>query len=339
MFSGGLDSTLAIALLKSLDVQVEAVNYRIGFTSAEQNLEIRKRSSKKMQGENFDPIKVVRNMGIRVHCIDVCQKFLQVISNPKFGYGKNINPCIDCKIFMLKQAKKLMEEWGFDFIATGEVLGQRPMSQRRDTLDLIERESGLRGKLLRPLSAAKMRPTIAEQEGLIDRNKLLGISGRGRKEQIELARQFDITQYQSPAGGCYLTDETYARRMKDLLAHLQGEPLTRKEIFLLAVGRHFRLKKNLKIIVGRDQEENSFLEQYIRDYPSCQLDNIPGPMIIIQGLTDENDKNKIASICLRYSKMKENIEKVKAIWLQADKTYIIEQLEHIPQDYLEQIRI
>ncbi len=179
-----------------------------------------------------------------------------MLRNPKHGYGKNLNPCVDCKIFILKQAKKYAKEIGADFLFTGEVLGERPMSQHGPALKTIAEEAGLKGKLLRPLSAKLMAETVAEKKGLIDRNKLLSIQGRSRKPQIELAKEYGITMYPSPAGGCLLTCEEYAKKLRDLFEHKKR--VTMADVALLRVGRHFRVGKN-KFIVGRNQAENKFL--------------------------------------------------------------------------------
>jgi len=200
---------------------------------------------------------VSEQLGIPLRIVNVTKDFLEVLKSPKHGYGSNINPCIDCRILMLKKARELMEELGAKFLITGEVLGQRPMSQRRDAMHIIEREAGVKGIVLRPLSARLLEPTIPETEGWVDREKLLSISGRGRKPQMELAQRYDIKDYPCPAGGCLLTDPAFSRRIRDLIDH---DELVMEDIQLLNHGRFFRLSDKAKLVVGKNQHENEILE-------------------------------------------------------------------------------
>ncbi|MBC7216707.1 MAG: tRNA 4-thiouridine(8) synthase ThiI [Candidatus Caldatribacterium sp.] len=239
LVSGGLDSSIAIALIRSQGIEVVALNFVSPFFGRKGFLR-----------------RTMEKLGAELREISVGEEYLDIVKNPRFGYGKNLNPCIDCKIFMLRKAKTIMEEEGASFVFTGEVVGQRPKSQMRDTLRLIERESGLLGLLLRPLSAKLLPPTIPEKEGWVKREELLGISGRGRKEQLELAKRFGIEEYATPAGGCLLTDPIFCERLKDLMEH---GPFTFEEIELLKLGRHFRLHGGYKLIVGRDERENKAL--------------------------------------------------------------------------------
>lgn len=214
--------------------------------------------------------------------IDIFEEFLPILRAPKYGYGSQVNPCVDCHILMLKIAKAKMEELGADFVLTGEVLGQRPMSQNRSALELIERESGLKGLLLRPLSAKLLPPTKAEMEGVVRRELLLGISGRARRPQMELVKAYNITHYETPGGGCLLTDPLYALKVKDLLVH--SNSLERWDFELLKFGRHFRITKDLKLVVGRDKGENEALMGFI---PHCVAHiktlNTPGPLGLLFG--------------------------------------------------------
>lgn len=239
LVSGGLDSSIAVALIRLQGIEVVALNFVSPFFGRKGFLR-----------------RAMEKLGAEFREIPVGEEYLDIVKNPRFGYGKNLNPCIDCKIFMLRKAKAIMEEEGASFVFTGEVVGQRPKSQMRDTLRLIERESGLSGFLLRPLSAKLLPPTIPEKEGWVKREELLGISGRGRKEQLELAKRFGIEEYATPAGGCLLTDPIFCERLKDLMEH---GPFTFEEVELLKLGRHFRLHEGYKLIVGRDERENKAL--------------------------------------------------------------------------------
>jgi adenylyl- and sulfurtransferase ThiI len=242
LLSGGLDSILAIELLRKQGVEVVAFNVKTPFCISKKN-----GTSEAVQAANQlkAPLKVV----------SVEKDYLRMLRNPRFGYGKNMNPCIDCKIFMIKKAKKYAREIGADFIFTGEVLGERPKSQHYPALRTIEEKAGLKGELLRPLSAKLLPETVAEKNDLVDRAKLLSIEGRSRKPQFQLAREYGITRYPSPAGGCLLTCEEYSKKLRDLFAHKKR--VSTGDIALLRVGRHFRLGKN-KIIVGRNEGKTSF---------------------------------------------------------------------------------
>jgi len=197
-------------------------------------------------------------LGLELRKVDIAEDFLEVLKNPRYGFGSNMNPCIDCKILMLRKAAELMKEWGASFIVTGEVLGQRPMSQHRQALNIIENRSGLEGLILRPLSAKLLDETLPEKEGWVNRSKLFNLSGRSRKPQIELAKNFRIKDYANPAGGCLLTDAGFAKRLEDLLTHNE---MNIKNIELLKVGRHFRITESAKLAVGRDERENNLLEK------------------------------------------------------------------------------
>jgi hypothetical protein len=215
-----------------------------------------------------------------------------------------MNPCIDCREFMLGKAKEYMENAGADFVFTGEVIGQRPMSQTRKTLEEIELRVGLQDRLLRPLSAKLLPPTIVEREGRIDREKLHGFQGRSRKPQLALAKKYGIESFSQPAGGCcFLTDEPYSRKFRDLLAHTQRRPLSMDDIYLLGVGRHLRLAPSLKIIVGRNEVENHFLAGYGDRYWSANAVSFPGATVLIMGDMGEwkgEAWERIAAVAARY---------------------------------------
>jgi len=242
-----------------------------------------------------------RETGAPIRRVDVSEEYLSLLISPAFGFGKGINPCIDCKILMLRKAKAMMADLGADFIATGEVVGQRPMSQFPKTLKIIEEKSGLQGRLLRPLSARIMPETLPEQEGLIDREKLLDIQGRSRKVQLELAKAWGITAFGQPAGGCYLTDAAYARRFKDFLIQEGREAVTRENLILLQVGRHFRIRDHVKLIVGRDRWENGFLEKEIAGRWVLRVMDYPGPLALTDGTAEKKDIPFMAALTAAFS--------------------------------------
>jgi len=245
LLSGGLDSTLAIKVVLEQGIDVTAVNFYTPFCLCN------RKGSCKHQAR-----RVAEEFGRELKVINLSSQYLEIVKNPKHGYGKNLNPCLDCRILMLKNAKKLMEEKGASFVITGEVLGQRPMSQYLAALKIIEREGGLEGLVLRPLSAKLLPLSIPEKKGWVNREKLLQISGRSRKPQINLAAKYGIADYPCPAGGCLLTDGGFAQRMKDLMAHSE---ITLNDIELLKTGRHFRLSFKTKLVVGRNKKENERL--------------------------------------------------------------------------------
>lgn len=240
LFSGGLDSLLAARILQSQGVEVEALIFVSPFF------------------KNERAIKRAKEEGIPFRIVDFTQTIFELLKNPPHGFGKGMNPCIDCKINMLKKALPLLKETGADFIATGEVLGQRPMTQNRRTLLLIEKEAGAQGKVVRPLSAKLLPKTEAEKKGFIERKKLYAIAGRGRKKQFELAEKFGIKNIPSPAGGCLLTDPIFSKRLKDLMEH---EGLSIWGVELLKAGRHFRTPEGERVVVSRKPSEREVLEK------------------------------------------------------------------------------
>ena len=238
---------------------------------------------------------------VTTHRLD--ETFLDIVKNPPHGHGKNMNPCIDCRILMLRNARAYMERVEADFIVTGEVLGQRPMSQRKDMLYHIDREAGVSGYVVRPLSARFLAMTVPEAEGMIDREKLYGFSGRSRKPQMTLAKEFGLRDYAAPAGGCLLTEPNYAHRLKDLLKHAPSPAMN--DIELLRMGRHFRYSPRCKIIVGRDEDENARLEA-LSDKGDCLLkvEGYGSPLTLIRGHINDEAILTAASICARYSDAK-----------------------------------
>ena len=273
LVSGGLDSTLASRIVKDLGIELIALNTRTPFCLC---------NRKKEDGScSHEAGRVSQELGIKLLAINTSTEFLEIVKKPKHGYGSNMNPCLDCRILLFKKAKEAMEKEGASFVITGEVLGQRPMSQRLEAMRLIEKESGLEGLVVRPLSAKVLEPTIPEKSGWIDRKKLLAINGRGRREQFDLAKELGIYDYPCPSGGCLLTDPGFSRRLRDLMQH---QDLALADVNLLKIGRHFRLAGGIKLIVGRNEGENSRLEMVKEEkdyflYP----EEIAGPSALLRG--------------------------------------------------------
>jgi tRNA-uridine 2-sulfurtransferase len=293
LLSGGLDSTLAARVILEQGVAVEALNFMTVFCTCTN------RGATCLASQ-----KAVETLGIPLKVFNVSEEYLSMVKHPKHGYGSNMNPCIDCRIFMLKKTKAYMEESGAAFIITGEVLGQRPMSQRKDAMRLIEKEADLEGFILRPLSAKVLPMTIPEKEGWVDREKLLKLQGRSRKPQIKLAEHYGIRDYPCPAGGCLLTDPGFAKRMKDLMLHKPGFSLN--EVHLLKMGRHFRLSHGVKLVVGRNEEENQKIQTFAQEEDILlKVSSFPGPLSLLRGKFDEGDIEKAAAITAHYSKAKD----------------------------------
>ncbi len=302
LMSGGLDSTLAARVLKEQGVEVVGLHFSTGFCTTDHRRAIgrkdedprRLRSKALVAGAEAE---------VEVRVIDVADEYIEMVKNPKHGYGSAANPCIDCRIFMLNKAKEVADREGAEIVFTGEVLGQRPMSQHRNALDMIEKETGLAGRLLRPLSARHMPETRAEREGRVDRERLLSIKGRSRKEQEQLARDLDIHDYAQPSGGCcFLADPIFGRRFHDLVREEEtpGRRISREEIILLKVGRHFRITPVVKAIVGRDEGENNFLERFRAGrWRLSAMDHV-GPVTLVQGDAPRDTIVTAASITARY---------------------------------------
>ncbi|MFC1497996.1 7-cyano-7-deazaguanine synthase [Verrucomicrobiota bacterium] len=290
LLSGGLDSTLAVKMILDQGIEVEALNFRSVFCTCTP-----KTSSCSVA------VTATQQLGVGLKVINKTSDFLEVVKNPKHGYGRNMNPCIDCRIFIFRKAGEYMREIGASFIATGDVLGERPMSQRLAAMKLIEKESGLEGLVLRPLSARLLKPTIPEQKGWVDREKFLSIQGRSRKPQIQLAKSFGINDYPCPAGGCRLTEPGFAARMRDLIKHTPD--LTLNDVQLLKVGRHFRLSPEVKAVVGRDENENEQLLGLQREGDlMLEVQGFPGPMTIVRGVVNDDLLLLSAGIAAGYSK-------------------------------------
>jgi len=272
LLSGGLDSTLSAKLMLDQGIDIYAINFTSPFCTC----------TPKNAGCPAVVTAVQELGGIRLKRVALRDEYLELVRNPKHGYGKGMNPCIDCRILKIKKAGEYMRQIGASFLFTGEVLGQRPMSQHRHAIELIDKESGFRGYLLRPLSAAHFEPTIPEQEGWIDRHRLLGISGRSRKIQISLAAEKGIRDYPCPAGGCLLTDREFSDRMRDYLRFTEHPSI--RDIPLLKVGRHFRLENGDKVIVARNRHECEMLKKLYRERDHLLLPmDFSGPAVILQG--------------------------------------------------------
>lgn len=282
LFSGGLDSILAAELVRRQSIDVLCLTFTTPFFDA-----------KKAQ-------KAARQINLPLAVQDITAEHLDMLKAPRYGYGKNMNPCIDCHTLMLNVAGRKMEETGSDFIITGEVLGQRPMSQNKQSLHTVAKNSGYQEYILRPLSAQLLEPVKAEKENLIDRSQLLSIQGRGRKDQIKLAADFGIKDYAPPAGGCLLTDPIFSRRLRDLFSY-HGDRSFR-DYELLKYGRHFRISDNCKIIVGRNNADNEALKKLATpDDLILNMANFPGPLVLVPYGDKANEQDIAASLCVRYS--------------------------------------
>lgn len=292
LISGGLDSILAAKIIERQGIEVVYLNFRIPFCHKDRD------------GAGN---KIARNFGIDLKTVDLSQEFLEIVKSPAFGFGSNMNPCIDCKILMLTRAKELMQEWDAKFVATGEVLGQRPMSQNRKSLKLIEESCGLKGLLLRPLSARVLEETIPEKLGWVDRVKLLNFGGRSRRPQMELAEDLGINNYPNPAGGCLLTDPGYSKRLEELIKHKE---LTLENTELLKIGRHFRLAADVKLIVGRNEKENMELSRLAKenDYLFYPRQDLAGPTALGRGSLNEESVKLCASIACHYCDESDKID-------------------------------
>jgi len=290
LISGGLDSTLATKLIRDQNIEVIALNFQTPFCLCN-----RRASS----GCLNHSAQVANNLGIELKVINITEDFFQIIKNPQHGYGSGMNPCIDCRILKFRKAREFMRKIGAAFIITGEVLGQRPMSQHRRALNIIDKESQLEGLVLRPLSARLLSQTIPEKEGWVSRDRLLNFSGRTRKPQIELAKQLDIKDYPCPAGGCLLTDSGFAKRIKDLITY---EELNLNNVEILKIGRHFRFSKDVKLVVGRNEKENDRLFNLAKDYDYLFRPlEIKGPAALGRGVFSEELIKLSCRIVLRYS--------------------------------------
>jgi tRNA-specific 2-thiouridylase len=330
LFSGGLDSIIAVRIVQEAGVTVEAVHFLLPVLSDFHRLQ--EHSSKVMES--------ARQLQIKLHLIKLGEDYLRIIENPAFGYGKNMNPCIDCRIFLLKEAAKLMNQIGASFLITGEVLGQRPKSQHEAAFNIAERESGLKGLILRPLSAHRLPPTIPEEKGWINREKLLGIAGRGRNTQIELAAHWGL-KYPAPAGGCLLTMKEYSSRLRELLK--TQSCLDLENVLLLRFGRHFRLSNDCKAVVGRDQQENLALMWFYRAHPEgrtlLKIREKKGPLTLLTGPADQDLLRKAAAITAWYAHVPEGTGVSAKGLTNGRKHLLISDVMALDQEEMERLRV
>jgi hypothetical protein len=301
LISGGLDSLLAMRLMMEQDLDLLGIVIDTGFSSM-----FEEKGKSNAHADKPSIIEVARNIGFPLKIIPVHEAYWEMIKNPRHGYGKHINPCLDCRILMLKTAARVMHEKNAAFVFTGEVIGQRPKSQLSHQLKISERESGLEGRLLRPLSAKCLPPTIPEQEGLVKRELLEGIRGRSRKRQLEMANRWGFADL-SVAGGanCFLIDAGYSARMKDLFRYKGKDHITETDRRLLRVGRHFRLSKSLKFIVSRDENEHKRILNMVSGLPMLECVDVIGAVGVLSGTFTDADLVRAGELLGRYSKGRE----------------------------------
>jgi len=323
LFSGGLDSILAVKLILEQEIEVKGVNFKTPFFGLDKTY------------------LAAKSLDMDLEIIDITQELLEILRNPKHGFGKNMNPCIDCHALMFKKAGEYMTKIGASFILSGEVLGERPMSQNRNSLSIIERESGFEGRILRPLSALLLAETIPEKKGLVDRNKLLNISGRSRKRQMELAAKMGIEDYPSPAGGCKLTEPSFSKRLRDLFTQ---ESFSLEEIGLLKLGRHFRLGRDIKLVVGRNKEENEKIRGFFQEGDFLfKAKNLKGPVSLLKKGSNVGSEliDKSCQITARYCDRNEEENEEVSIDYYRELKGIVKTIKVKPliEDELESLRI
>jgi tRNA U34 2-thiouridine synthase MnmA/TrmU len=342
MISGGLDSTLALALVKRQGIEVKAVNFYTGFCITE----TQRRKGGRPDGTvpQNEALRAAADLEVDIEYVDVSDAgYLDLIVNPRYGYGSNANPCVDCRIFMMRKAREIMEREGASFVFTGEVLGQRPKSQRRDTLRAIEKESGLTGRLVRPLSARLLEPSIPEREGILDRSKLLDINGRSRQRQIRLARELGLVEWPQPAGGCcYLTDESFSRKFFDILdareAAGEARRIRKEDIVLLSTGRHLRLSPAVKLVVGRTEVENAILDSYGEGRARLMARDVNGPVALVEGTPSWEERQLAARIVARYGKGR-GLPRVAIEWSEDGVVEVLEVEPEPDETRIESLRI
>ncbi|MGV8079874.1 MAG: tRNA 4-thiouridine(8) synthase ThiI [Syntrophales bacterium] len=282
LFSGGLDSVLAVQVVRLQGIDVLGVTFETPFFSARKARE------------------AARQIDLPLRVVDFADEHLEMVKAPRYGYGKNMNPCIDCHALMLRRAGGIMEETGAAFILTGEVLGQRPMSQGKQSLYVVAKNSGYLDRVVRPLSALLLPETAPEQDGKIDRQRLLAIQGRGRKVQMQMAADMGIRDYETPAGGCLLTDAAFSRRLRDLFAHIPG--CTARDVEMLKQGRHFRIDERTKAVLGKNHRDNLAIERAAgEEYTLIRMDGYPGPLTALSPGWSEEGLRTAAALCVLYS--------------------------------------
>jgi len=308
LISGGLDSMLAAKAMLEQGIHVEGINFYTGFCVEGHTHAIRKQDQKKVKRNNA--LWTAEQLGIKLHIIDVIDEYKDVLINPKHGYGANMNPCLDCKVFMVKKAHEWMLENDFDFIITGEVVGQRPMSQRRDTMNTVQKETQVGDLLVRPLCVQNLPATLPEREGWIKRDELFDFSGRSRKPQIALAKKYGFDDYAQPAGGCcFLTNEHYSKKLIDLWQFRGDKQYDLEDILMLKIGRHIRPRPNFKLIIGREEGENKFMEGYRKQFPYFFCQSHAGPLALCYGENMSLEDIEIAArVVARFGQGKDSEE-------------------------------
>jgi len=290
---------LAAKAIQEQGIHVEGLNFFTGFCIEGHTQAIRKRAQQKPKRNNA--LWVAEQLGIKLHIIDIVEEYKAIVINPKYGYGAHLNPCLDCKIFMIKKAKEWMIQQQFDFIVTGEVIGQRPKSQRKHLMPIIAEESGANDRLVRPLSAQNLPPTYPEQQKWIDRAGLFNFSGRNRKPQITLADRYGFSEFAQPAGGCcFLTNAHYSSKLEDLWKNRGEKKYELDDILLLKVGRHLRPRPHFKLIIGREEGENQYLEQYCSQFTHLRPVSHIGPISLLDGTESAEDLHLAAQIVGRF---------------------------------------
>jgi tRNA U34 2-thiouridine synthase MnmA/TrmU len=323
LISGGLDSMLAARVILDQGIHVEGINFYTGFCVEGHTHAIRQRDESRRKRNNA--LWVAEQLGIKLHIVEVIEEYKSVVLNPKHGYGAHLNPCLDCKGFMVAKAREWMLQNGFDFIITGEVIGQRPMSQRRQTMPIVARESGARDLLVRPLCAKLLPPTLPEQLGWINRESLLAINGRSRKPQMALAAQYGFDDYAQPAGGCcFLTNEQYSAKLADLWRSRGTREYELDDIMLLKVGRHLRPRANFKVIIGREEGENHFLDGYRKQFVYLTPISHPGAVALIDGAPTQEDIHLAACIAARYGQGRDAATVAIAVSEPSGRNYSVE---------------
>lgn len=325
LISGGLDSLLAARVIMEQGIEVRGVSFVMQFASRDiQKFKERVKES-------------TSDAGVNVEFRNISDEFLNILKKPEHGYGANMNPCIDCKILMLRLAGEMMREGNADFVITGEVLGERPMSQRKDALDIIKRESRLDGYLLRPLSARLLEATFPEKEGIINREELLDISGRSRKRQLELAKKYGINRFFAPAGGCLLTDPIFSRKLRDLV---KTDSLIADNINLLKYGRHFRIDEHTKVIVGRDERENREIRSARKDNDFIvRLRKCASPDLLFRGDAGKENIKKAAALVASYSRQKNAGNAEISVWGTGRRCREVISVKPLASEEVERMRI
>ncbi len=335
LISGGLDSMLAAKLMLDQGIHVEAVTFFTGFCTG--GLHHVSGVHKGNKPKRNDAEWTAEQLGIKHHIVNIVEEYKDIVINPKHGYGANLNPCLDCKVFMVQKANEWIEANDFDFIVTGEVIGQRPKSQRKETMPVIASESGANDLLLRPLSAQLLPETLPEREGWVDRTQLLDISGRGRKTQIELAERFGFDDYSQPAGGCcVLTDKNYSHKLQDFWTHRGKRDYEFDDVMLLNMGRHLRPASHFKLIVAREESETRFMEGYRKVFNHIKTVSHSGPITLIDGDDlSEEDWALAARVTARFSQGR-NADEVEVRMVPKGQDGYLRQVKPMPKDEIPQ---